>query len=185
MITNGAPTPNRAPDPRPARTRAAIIAAVEHLGRQHQDLSVSQVVVQASLSRSSFYSQFNDIGDVAVQLIRELYSDADVPANGPTKLKQAVSHLLGEFQKRKHLYATVLGSNAAVSAEWEVCEIVAQAWQLILEPHLPADLKPEFAARYIASGVIACIVAWLRSEDEVPAADLESQLLLALPDWAE
>ena len=180
----------RAPDPRPARTRAAILAAIERLGEQGAELSVSQVVAEAGLSRSSFYSQFKDLGDVAVQLVRELYhrpdaADLDPSGKGspPDSILSATGVLLAEFENRRPLYAAVLGSSAAVSAQWEVCEIMAQGALRSIGGLVPEHIDPEFAARHIASGYLANIVEWLCSEHPVSTGELESQLREMLPIW--
>lgn len=181
VITNSAAKPERAPDPRPARTRAAIIAAIERLGERGAELSVSSVVVEASLSRSSFYSQFNDIGDVAVQLLRELYEQNTVP----TEPLAAVKFLLTEFSARRHLYSAVLGDSATVSSEWEVCEIVATASLPAIAAVAPSHVRPEFAARFFASGALACIIPWLRSEQPASVDSIAEQLLELRPSWVQ
>jgi len=188
VIYKAAPSSTRAPDPRPARTRAAILAAIERLGREDKELSVSQVVSEASLSRSSFYSQFTDIGNVAVQLIREFYeqsSHASELTAQPNNLAEATSALLAEFNSKRYLYATVLGSSAAVSAEWEVCEIIANEWTPIIATQAPSHVSPEFAAVHLASGHLACIVTWLRSETPASFEEIETQLHDMLPAWVE
>ncbi|MDI6024276.1 hypothetical protein QBL02_12065 [Leucobacter sp. UT-8R-CII-1-4] len=188
MIYKAAPSSTRAPDPRPARTRAAILSAIERLGREGKELSVSQVVSEASLSRSSFYSQFTDIGNVAVQLFREFYeqsSPASELLEQPQTLAEATTTLLTEFNSKRYLYAAVLGSSAAVSAEWEVCEIIANAWTPIIAKQAPTHVSAEFAAVHLASGHLACIVTWLRSEKPASFEEIETQLHDMLPAWVE
>ncbi len=144
-------------------------------------------MAEAGLSRSSFYSQFNDIGDVAVQLIREFYEQhppSEAESSSHEALVEAAKRLLAEFDSRRFLYSAVLGSSAVVSAEWETCEIIAEAWQPIVQTLVPDHVDPEFAARYLASGHVACVVAWLRSETPVELADVEAQLVDLLPSWA-
>lgn len=179
VISNSAAKPGRAPDPRPARTRAAIIAAVERLSEQGAELSVSSVVVEASLSRSSFYSQFNDIGDVAVQLLHELYAENAVPSEP----RAAIKLLLTEFSSHRHLYSAVLGESATVSAEWKVCEIIATASLPAITAVAPSHIQPEFAARFFASGALACIIPWLRSEQPASIDAITDQLLEMRPSW--
>ena len=179
VISKTAAKPERAPDPRPARTRAAILAAIERLSERGAELSVSSVVIEAGLSRSSFYSQFNDIGDVAVQLMRELYERNTVPAEP----RAAVSLLLTEFDSRRHLYSAVLGDSATVSAEWEVCEIIAAASLPAITAAAPSHVQPEFAARFFASGALACIISWLRSEQPASIDAVADQLLHMRPSW--
>ena len=181
VISKTAAKPERAPDPRPARTRAAILAAVERLGEQGAELSVSSVVAEASLSRSSFYSQFNDIGDVAVQLLRELYEQNTVPSDPMA----AVKFLLEEFSAHRHLYSAVLGDSATVSAEWEVCEIIAAASLPAIAAVAPSHIQPEFAARYFTSGALACIIPWLRSEQRASIDSFAEQLLELRPSWVQ
>lgn len=187
MEENAALRATRAPDPRPARTRAAIIAAIDRLGQQGKELSVSLIVTEAGLSRSSFYSQFTDIGDVAVQLMREHYEHgADAAKHHPETASLAAesTFLLTEFDRRRYLYSAVLGGSAEVSAEWAVCQIIAQAWLPIIASQAPSNLEPEFAARYIAAGHLAGIVAWLRSTNPVPLREVEAQFVGLLPLWA-
>ena len=187
MVNKAVPRPTRAPDPRPARTRAAIIAAIERLGQQGKELSVSLIVAEAGLSRSSFYSQFNDIGDVAVQLIREHYEQVaaeEVHSPSTANLALATNFLLTEFDRRRYLYAAVLGSSADVSAEWAACQIIAGAWLPLVSAKVPPQVQPEFAARYIAAGHLAGVVAWLRSEAPAPLEEVETQFVGMLPNWA-
>lgn len=187
MVNKVAPSPTRAPDPRPARTRAAIIAAIERLSEDGKELSVSLIVAEAGLSRSSFYSQFNDIGDVAVQLIQEHYElptagEVHDPVTG--SLAQATTFMLTEFDRRRFLYAAVLGSSADVSAEWAACQIIAKAWLPLVSAKVPSPVQPDFAARYIAAGHLAGVVGWLRSDEPGPLADIEAQFVGLLPAWA-
>lgn len=150
------------------------------------DLSVSLVVAEAGLSRSSFYSQFNDIGDVAVQLIAEHYEQlATQRSHDPNvgRLADSTSYLLAEFDKRRYLYSAVLGSSADVDAEWAACEIIANALLPIIEPLAPATTDPKFAARYIAAAQIAIMIDWLRSEEPAPLIDVKEQLIAMLPSW--
>lgn len=187
MVNQTAPSPSRAPDPRPARTRAAIISAIERLSERGEELSVSLVVAEAGLSRSSFYSQFNDIGDVAVQLLREHYAHttaAEIHDPATVNFAAATAFLLTEFDRRRYLYAAVLGSSADVTAEWEARQIIAQAWLPIIIAKAPPQLQPGFAAEYIASGHLASVIAWLRSEHPAPQAEVEAQLIGLLPGWA-
>lgn len=190
VISKPEKSATRAPDPRPARTRAAILAAIERLGAQGQELSVSGVVVEAGLSRSSFYSQFKDLGDVAVQLIQELYErpeaadlDPDGKDSPPDSILTATGILLREFEHRRPLYAAVLGTSAAVSAQWAVCDIMAKGALRSIGGLVPEHIEPEFAARHIASGYLANMVEWLNAADPVPVEEFEGQLRAMLPEW--
>lgn len=180
----------RAPDPRPARTRAAIIEAIERLGEQDKDISVSLVVAEAGLSRSSFYSQFNDLGDVAIQLIQQLYDDpvpeliGHLDPGAPLEARfNATRALLDEFRKRRGLYTAVLGSSATVTAQREVCEILARSVMRDISPLVPAHINAEVAARFIAAGYLVNIIEWLGSDQPDPIETITAELIALLPPW--
>ncbi len=190
VISKAPKSTTRAPDPRPARTRAAILSAIEQLGEQGKDISVSAVVAEAGLSRSSFYSQFKDIGDVAVQLLQEMDGRpeiADLSPNGegtpPEEFVKATHVLLEEMQRRRHLYSAVLGSGAAISAQWEVTDVLAEGVLRFIGGFVPKHVDPMFAARYIVSGYLANIVEWLTSKNPAPLAEFDKQLRELLPSW--
>ncbi len=180
----------RSPDPRPARTRAAILSAIERLGADGADLSIAAIVAEAQLSRSSFYSQFKDLGDVAVQLVRELYvdlrqKDAELRERGSAEeaARSSTAMLIHEFYKRRNLYAAVLSGGATASAQWTVCEIMAEGAFQSIGPNVPEGTDPEFAAKYIAAGVLASLIDWINGEVEYTEAELLDQIVRMLPDW--
>jgi AcrR family transcriptional regulator len=181
--------PHRAPDPRPARTRAAILDAVERLGASGSELSVSGIVSEAGLSRSSFYSQFKDLGDISVQLVREIFDRVveacAVNARNPRQQWQDTTTLvLVEFSKRRGLYAATLGSNlTTTNAQWEVADIMTEGALLVLKDAVPAHIDPKIAARFIASGYLCNIAQWLTDEHPRTIEELADQLREMLPDW--
>ncbi|MGO3885437.1 MAG: TetR/AcrR family transcriptional regulator [Mycetocola sp.] len=60
----------RAADPRPARTRAAVLAAVERLSiQQDATLTVGSIAAEAGVSRSALYGQFRDLDELLATLL--------------------------------------------------------------------------------------------------------------------
>lgn len=181
---------HRAPDPRPARTRSAILTAVETLGKKGAELNVSSIVHEAGLSRSSFYSQFKDVGDIAVQLVTELYVeieslDAEPRSKGQTDAAtvQTAEMLLNEFWQRRHLYTAVLGGGANVSAQWAVCEVMGEGVLKSIERSTPPDIDTAVASRFIAAGILASTIDWIASEDALPLPEFHKRVLQMLPAW--
>jgi AcrR family transcriptional regulator len=69
------PSP-RAADPRPARTRAAIHAAVERLtATAGAEVTVNAIAQEAGVSRTSFYAQFEDLDALAVSMLVDTFRD--------------------------------------------------------------------------------------------------------------
>lgn len=181
----------RATDPRPARTRAAILDAIERLGARGSELTVATIVAEARLSRSSFYSQFKDLADVAVQLMGELYDEIEVrdaelrTREGPGAATRARTEMLVlELQRRSHLYAAVLGT--AVSAEGlrEIFALIVKGNLEAVRRIAPAGVEPEQATLYIAAGTLAVLVDWLMAGASTPVDAVLAELFSLFPSWA-
>lgn len=187
---------NRAPDPRPARTRAAILQAVEALGVNGGEINVSNIVKEAGLSRSSFYSQFKEVSDIAVQLVQELIyptpedieasKDPNDPRYGRFGLTN-VDVFLEEFHSRRNLYAALFGEGAESAAVKKVSDMMAE----VSRPAFVAralsvgktEFEGEFAARFVAAGAISNMAAWCSSDSPVSVEVMKLHLMSALPAW--
>ncbi|MCQ9369462.1 TetR/AcrR family transcriptional regulator [Brevibacterium sp. 50QC2O2] len=189
----------RAQDPRPAKTRAAIIDAANRLAwTQEAELSVAMIAKEAGISRTSFYAQFKDLDDIAVQLIRERFVEISqiddelrsAQAGGPATLA-TTSVLLDEFLARRHLFSVVLGAVGSARVSGEAYRTIqgilaAGARQTMLRV-APAGIDPDSAATFIAAGILAVIVDWLAA-DEAEASigtreELQDQIIALLPTW--
>lgn len=191
--------PGRAADPRPARTRAAILDAIERLGAKGSDLSVATIVAEAQLSRSSFYSQFKDLPDVAVQLMGELYEELDgAEARTPeareddgvragdgarASARARTESLILELRRRRHLYAAVLGTAMSAEALREICGIIARGNLATVRRIAPEGVEPEKAALYTAAGSLAVLTEWLAEGARTPVDEVREELFALLPAW--
>lgn len=59
----------RAPDPRPARTRRRIQDAMAALAAEGAEITVFSVTKRAEVSRAAFYTHYGDVKDVAAELL--------------------------------------------------------------------------------------------------------------------
>lgn len=183
-------TAARAQDPRPARTRAAILDAIERLGEANTEISVAAVVAEAQLSRSSFYSQFKDIGDVAVQLMRDIAAEMlrlDLrlrPSEGGRASTIAVTgYMLSEMQRRRGLFAAVLGSAASVESEREICRVIAESMQQSVSTQVDEEMDAETVSLFIVSGMLSVTTAWLIAGCPYSLSELQERIVPALPNW--
>ncbi|MGK0720911.1 TetR/AcrR family transcriptional regulator [Leucobacter sp. W1478] len=184
------PHAQRAVDPRPARTRAAIIAAIDRLGSADAEVTVAAIVAEAQVSRSSFYSQFRDLDDVGVQLMNELFRDikrVDAELRRSHQALKATSTsldmFLAESQRRRGLYTTVLGGNVSSDARRVIHEIVAQGVLASASHSAPRSVDPHIASTFVAAGLLAVFTDWLVAENPVSASQLRAQLIAVLPPW--
>lgn len=180
----------RAVDPRTVRTRSAIIDAIERLDREGSALSVAAIAASAGISRTSFYAQFRDLGDVAVRLMRERYEeilriDAELRAGGaaaePTR--ETLSLLLDEFERHQTLYAAVLGSAGSGDAYRNLQGILTEGALETMRRVAPQGIDPEVAARFIAAGILATVIDALFSDNPPAPAELRGQIIDLLPVW--
>lgn len=181
----------RAPDPRPARTRAAILAAIERLGARDVELNVASIVKEAGLSRSSFYSQFKDVGDVAVQSVERLLEELienDSALRGRhegTDLQitlLTIDRFLSEFHARRALFSALFGAGSG-SCQRDACEIMTRISLPAFRRNAPGGVDPEFAARFLAAGTLVSMVEWVLTEKPVPLDEMKQRLFSMMPAW--
>lgn len=180
----------RAPDPRPARTRAAILDAIDRLGMRNAEVSVASIVAEAYLSRSSFYSQFKDLGDVVVQLISEVADEMEahdhrLRGSGRTDEANlgAVHMLVAEMHRRRGLYAAVLGSSASSETPRQVIDIISSRFEHVVRVVAPPGADTRIWSVYMVAGALAVLIDWVRSSNPVTPERMTADIIEMMPDW--
>ncbi|MBE1514441.1 TetR/AcrR family transcriptional regulator [Nesterenkonia halotolerans] len=189
----------RVVDPRPARTRAAIYAAVRRLVTvDGAEITVNAIATEAGVSRTSFYAQFADLDALAVSMLVDAFRDIgheDITArqnNRATRrdLAQASSRrLVQHIAGRRPFYRASLDWKLTSRVHETVIEAYADQVLAVIAvdpPILPADLDPGDAARFVAGGVLAVLTTWLRDEGHDWGSDhhvLADRLVSAMPPW--
>lgn len=180
----------RALDPRPARTRAAILNAIQRLGARGVELTIATIVEEAGLSRSSFYSQFKDLGDVVVQLFQGLQdrvmaldSEEFENINDPEAAMASYRLITAELQKHRALYAAVLSATTTSETHLQLTRVFTKTSEGPAHRAAPPGIDPDLAALYIGAGTLAVLVAWLHAENPQSEAEVHRQLLSLVPAW--
>lgn len=182
---------SRAEDPRPARTRAAIVAAVEALSARGEEVTVPAIVAEAGISRSTFYTQYRDLDALAVAILTTVFTDIEaldleLRRRDTTSVETAqatTTQLVAEFARKRSLYSGVLGSRTTTEAHRAVQDAFAAQALDTMRATVPDDVDPRLAADYVAGGSLAVITAWLLSEQPAPTEHVQRQLLSLLPAW--
>lgn len=180
---------SRATDPRPGRTRLAILDAIATLGNRGEALTVAAVAETAGISRTTFYSQFRDFSDVAVQLIGEMnacFAEEDHASMSEAEVNPLTvftSTLLDEFATKKDLYTAVFRANITVDAYRNLLEVLAQHLESAMTHIAPEPITAKVAARYTAGGVLTTVIDWLLDEHPASSDEVQQQLLAMLPPW--
>lgn len=180
---------SRAEDPRPARTRAAILAAVESLSSRNDVITVSAIVDAAGISRSAFYAQYRDLDALAVAVLSEAFAGIEQVDLALRRTRTAretavttTTQLVEAFSRNRALYAGVLSGRTTEAHRAVQDAFAAQARGTMLAT-APAHLDADIAARYVAGGTLGVLVDWIGSEHPEPAERIQQQLLDLLPAW--
>lgn len=185
----------RASDPRPARTRAALLEAVQRMAQNGDSLSVGRIVSASGVSRSAFYTHFANLDELALEmLVREFAAiGEDDAADRAARTDdvaaiayRAASRLTSFMMRKREMYRASLNGELSTKSSDALIDAYARAvlksMDFVQHPP-PAPLTPAGHARFIAGGAIALLRDWLNSDDPVPAEAMTAQLLAAMPTW--
>lgn len=202
-LDNTPVTKTRAPDPRPARTRAAIYRAATELSESGADISVNDIVKRAGVSRASFYAHFSNLEDVAggiiesqLEKLHEVAKEqmADSYSLGEC-VRAAVRATTGFIAAHRAFFGGVLSWRISHNSYAYLTGKIAGYWMIALQRAdedglLPADVRREPLARFLAGGVLDLYVQWLLDDGVRPDADMSAEadalaeaVVSALPRW--
>jgi len=181
-------------DPRVARTRQAILDAVETLAAGDELISVAAIVRAAGIGRSSFYTHFSGIDELAVTVLSGVFQAIGAEDNelrrhrvvsGAEAARLAQVRLVGHLVQHRALYASMLALPFTSAVFTQAVEgYAAQVRATIaLLPEIPHGLSADAVAIYTASGSLGLLAHWIRSDDPVPADVLVDQLMSLVPVW--
>lgn len=181
-------------DPRVARTRRAILDAVETLASGDEPISVAAIVRAAGIGRSSFYTHFSGIDELAVEVLGGVFraigaEDVELRRNrivsGAEAARVAQVRLVGHLVQHRALYASMLALPFTSAVYTQAVEgYAAQVRATIaLLPEIPNGLTADAVAVYTASGSLGLLAHWIRSDNPVSADVLVDQLLSLVPSW--
>jgi AcrR family transcriptional regulator len=181
-------------DPRVAKTRERIFAAVQGLTTSNSEISVSAIVAEAGVSRATFYTHFADLEELALALQESVFGaiadvarsderDGDSTAAMLASQRQLVRH----YAEHRVLYAAVFSLPVSRGVQGRVAQLMARDIRSHIVDHgeLPAHLDADLSALYIANAATGLIVAWVLGEVDVhvDADGIAEHLLELMPRW--
>ena len=178
-------------DPRVARTRAGIAAAVHELSETGDELTVASVVRAAGISRASFYSHYSGLDELADSLRRDAFLTiadlflSDHDHERPEAIRVSQERLVAHFADNRALYNAV--GSIPVSKDSYLVGVRAMAGviEIALDAHpdRPLDLHIEATARYVAGAAYGLLDAWISGELALTDAEVVEHLTRLLPPW--
>lgn len=200
------PPRERRPDPRPARSRAAVFRAVERLCAEDADgsqFTAMAIIRESGISRGTFYTHFPTLEDLAEQMLearfaqigevdREdrrtaLASSARDPREDLRRPAEASQLALARFvQAHRGFFRATLGWRLSSRVQERV--VAAHAAQVaetlrVMGPAVPPHIDRAAFSSFLAGGSVALLTQWLREADPIPPEAMAERLLSAMPDW--
>ena len=172
------------------RSRAALIGGVDELLTQlpAAEISVTDVVAAAGMSRPTFYQHFTDLGSAfaAAGLARLTAMFAEIDPVAPGELAEKFAEVVGRMEQHAKFYSRVQDSQGGAAFHAGAVALTA-AWlrQVPALSGLPADDDAlwEFVAAGVAWIITGHLAAYCRHPGDPslrPADDLV-RILEALP----
>lgn len=192
--------PDRAPDPRPQRTRAAIFAAAQEMGAEDSDVTVNALAQRAGVSRAAFYSHFSSLDDVMCGIIEQMVEqvmeeEPEIPEGfTPHQLVCSEIYAMCDYVSEHRAFLrgmlTWKISHRAYGSMVDMFSKLFKYGYMLLDCCFPENLPREETARFHGGGVAEMLVAWLRkSEQDVAAGrqvnsdELAESVIRVLPSW--
>jgi AcrR family transcriptional regulator len=175
-------------DPRVARTRTGIAAAVHELSEAGDELSVAAIARSAGISRASFYAHYASLDELADSLRRDaFFAIADLYQHDarPDAMRASQDRLVAHFAANRVLYAAVgalpVTKEGYLAGVRAMAAVIEEA--LLEHPARPEDIDPLATARYIAGAAYGLLDAWVTGEIELGEEELADHLTRLLPSW--
>ncbi|HIY24657.1 MAG TPA: TetR/AcrR family transcriptional regulator [Candidatus Brachybacterium merdigallinarum] len=192
---------DRAPDPRPARTRAAIYKAARELAAGDGDVTVNALAKRAGVSRAAFYSHFGGLddlmGDIIEQMLSHRYDFVRETYRSGAPFRVALARALlstSEYIAEHHAFLRgALDWTLTHRTYVILVETYAELFELslgLLGDAVPEHVVAPETARYMSGGTLDLIVKWLMDTEAAALAGepmdsraLARMLLAAHPAW--
>lgn len=178
-------------DPRVAKTRQRISAAVSQLSAGGREITVSAIVAAAGVSRATFYTHFADLEELALWLQEEAFAAIaeaafDTDSGDPTAVMlESQRRLVHYYSEHRSLYSAVFRLPVARGAQGHTAQVMARGIRAHIDllGGAPAGLDADLSALYIANAATGLIVAWVLGEVDVDSEVLALHLLELMPLW--
>lgn len=192
---------DRAPDPRPARTKAAIFAAARDLTSVDGEVTVNALAKRAGVSRAAFYSHFSGLDDLMGAMFQQMFDAAweRGRAYGVEKqsVQDAVQFGFGMFVAYVERHHAFLRGALDWKFSHRTYLILADTMTKLhgealtrLGDRVPVRQQTEAAGRSIAGSELALAAQWLVETEQQAAAgetldatSLLETILIFVPSW--
>ena len=195
-------THERAQDPRPARTRAAIFSAARDLTVADGEVTVNALAKRAGVSRAAFYSHFSGLDDLMAAMLQQMLDtawargaeakDLGVPVH--ERVRHGYGMLAAHLERHHAFLRGALDWKFSQRTYMILVEVMVEMHGVALErlgEDVPAPLRGRATtARAIAGAALTLANQWLVETDQQAGADepldatgLLEDMLRTAPTW--
>ena len=195
-------TSERAQDPRPARTRAAIFAAARDLTVADGEVTVNALAERAGVSRAAFYSHFSGLDDLMGAMLSRMldtawargteFKDQGEPVH--QRVRFGYGMLAAHIERHHSFLRGALDWKFSHRTYMILVDTMVELHEVALDrlgEDVPAPLRGrDTTARAIAGAALALANRWLLDTEQqaadgeaLDATELLETLLRTAPPW--
>lgn len=183
----------RSPDPRPGRTRRAILDAVHSLAAEAvEEITVGDIVARAGISRSAFYVHFSGVDELALSVLSQALDEMSAidrlladpsEATRSDVARTGLSDFIQHVVDNRALYASVLSLPFTYLTYTRFVEALAVhvAKSIQAAGSASDETSVRATSTYFAGGLLAVLRLWLNGELPGTAEDLVEELIALQP----
>lgn len=176
---DGAP-PQR--DIRFSRTEAALVEVMFRLlaHKSFSAITISEICAGASISRTAFYTHFEDKYSLVVHCIRELTQL--LPAReGCETIEASIHCTLQAVRHRRAALRQLIKFEGSRELEYRINAVIVELYTHYFQVRLQAGgtltVPLEVAAIYSSAGAVKLIEWWLKTDCDIPAEAMHSYIM--------
>ena len=191
----------RAPDPRPARTKAALFAAARNLSVSGDEVTVNDLARHSGVSRSAFYTHYDSLDELLGEMLDAMFDVQEARAGALAAEGRTTQQIVQATAAGMTAYAVLHQAFLRGSLDWKVrhraymgvVQTCARLHEEVLHrmgEELPAHVDIARTAQFFAGGTMQVIVDWFvmaeqdaRDGKEDDGCTLVEALLRLLPSW--
>ncbi|MCU1482995.1 MAG: putative HTH-type transcriptional regulator [Subtercola sp.] len=182
-------------DSRAVQTRTRLTTAFHEAALEHQtDVTVTWLCDRAGVARSTFYTHYSTVDDLALAALGEFFAeavpfDAERRASRELELgviaRQSMELIIKNLWEGRELvrFTMAMGSKAAIQER--LIDDVATDALTIVRVSLPeldeADVR--IRADWLAAGTVVAALRWIVEPKDVTPEHVVEQLVGLMPRW--
>jgi len=155
--------------------KETFAAAIERLLQTSDlsDVTITDIVKEAGLSKATFYRHFNDKYELAIWRYSFMHSNLPTEWTSRERSKESIFNLIHFIDENKALFKKLMKSGFQthfdefyLKSSYDIAKDVRERSGIMLSK------KDEYDIYYHANAILAIIHEWLKSGDPISAEDL-------------